>query len=399
MQSRATFRNSTKVTGARARHAARASGFTLIELLVAMAVTLILMAAALTTFKSASDAAYQVSLRAEMQANARVAVNEIVLDLTQAGTNIGLGAPSLPKAPSSPGDPPGGIDPVFGCDPSGCHLPGSGATGLNQFVDGKLYKVTPGYSAGPLVASSPTNAPTDAITIIYVDPGLNAPANPAGWNNSTVTVAQDGSSAAVTDATVIPKLNDPQFGLHVGDVLLIQNANGQAVGDVTRFDGASGTIYFDNADPLQINQTGAPVGSIATTLSTVDPKTGNRVFPSPTTVSRLVMATYYLDDQVAGADGPDSRLMRQLGSQSSVPVAEHIENLQFTYDLFDPNTNTVTAGLQAPASPSEIRKINIQITARSPARNRRGNYDRITFNTSVGPSNLSLHQPFTQPGP
>lgn len=364
-----------------------------------MAVTLILMAAALTTFKSASDAAYQVSLRAEMQANARVAINEIVLDLTQAGANIGLGAPSLPKAPSAPGDPPGGIDPVFGCDAGGCHLPGSGATGSNQFTDGKLYKVTPGNAAGPLVASSPTNAPTDAITIIYVDPSLNSPGNPSGWNNSTVTMAQDGSNAVLTDPTVIPKLTDPQFGLHIGDVLLLQNANGQAVGDVTRFNSGSGTIYFDNADPLQLNQTGAPVGNIVSTLSTLDPTSGNRVFPSPTTISRLVMVTYYLDDQVAGADGPDSRLMRQLGSQNSVPVAEHIENLTFTYDLFDPNTNAVNAALPAPTNPSEIHKVNIQITARSPVRNRHGAYDRITFNTSVGPTNLSLHQAFTTPTP
>ena len=113
------------------------------------------------------------------------------------------------------------------------------------------------------------------------------------------------------------------------------------------------------------------------------------------------MVTYYLDDQVAGADGPDSRLMRQVGSQPAVPLAEHIENLQFFYDLFDPDTNSLTAGLPdavtgvpPSAKPNEIRKVNISITARSPRRNRQGGYDRVTFNTSVGPRNLGTHDSF-----
>jgi len=373
----------------------RESGFTLIELLVAMAVTLVLMAAALTTFKSVSDAAYQVSLRAEMQANARVAINEIVLDLTQAGTSMSASAPPLPKAPSAPGDPPGGINPVFGCDPNGCHLPGSGATGTNQFTDGMLYKITPGYQAGPIVASSSTGTPTDAITIVYSDPNFTLLAL------NGATFAPDGSNVVVP-ASAIPQLTDPQFGLHIGDILLMQTqGNRQAVGDVTRFDPGSGTIYFDNADPLQINQTGAPSGSIITSLC-INPGGGAPPnCPGTINMSRLTMVTYYLDDQVAGADGPDSRLMRQVGSQASVPLAEHIEDLTFTYDLFDPNTNTLTAGLPAamagnPLSPkpNEIRKINIRITARSLRRNRQGNYDRVTFNTSVGPPNLSLHESF-----
>src|SRR5437868_12678839 len=194
-----------------AKRRRRDAGFTLIELMVAMAVTLVIMAAVLSVFKKASDAAYQVSLRAEMQANARVAINEIVLDLNQAGTKMGSGGISIPEAP-------GGINPLFGCDASGCHLPGSGATGTNQFTDGVLYKITPGHLAGPLVAGSPDNQPTDAITITYIDPTLDPTANPvSGWNGVEVTVAPDGSSATVKNAADAPKLTDPQFGLHVGD--------------------------------------------------------------------------------------------------------------------------------------------------------------------------------------
>jgi len=380
------------------------AGFTLIELMVAMALTLVIMAAVLTVFKKASDAAYQVSLRAEMQANARVAINEIVLDLNQAGSGkgmVGLGAIPIPKAPSAPGDPAGAINPLFGCDPGGCHLPGSGATGSNQFTDGQLYKVAPGHFAGPLVAGSPNPNPTDVMTITYIDPTIDGTANPAsGWNGKVVAnVAPDGSSV-VAQAADVPKLADPQFGLHIGDIVLLQNQNGRAVGDVTGFDPGSGTIFFGNADPLQLNQTGAPSGSIATSLSNPAPPLGDGLIPAPS-ISRLIMVTYYLDDQVAGADGPDSQLMRQVGSQRAVPLAEHIENLQFFYDLFDPDTNSVTAGLPDAATgvppspkPNEIRKVNITITARSPRRNRQGGYDRVTFNTSVGPRNLGTHDSF-----
>ena len=372
----------------------RDAGFTLIELMVAMAVTLVIMAAVLSVFKKASDAAFQVSLRAEMQANARVAINEIVLDLNQAGSGtVGLGAISIPKSPNA-------VNPLFGCDASGCHLPGSGATGSNQFTDGQFYKIAPGYRAGPLVAGSPNNGPTDAITVTYIDPNLDATSNPAaGWNKTTVlTIADDGSSVVVP-ANAIPKLTDPQFGIHVGDVLLLENSDGQAVGDVTRFNAGSGTIFFDNGDPLQLNQTGAPSGNIAYSLSD-QPHLSPRTYPQ-TSIYRLVMVTYYLDDQVVGADGPDSRLMRQVGSQAAVPLAEHIENLQFWYDLFDPDTNSVTAALPdaitgAPPTPKpdEIRKVNIRITARSPRRNRQGTYDRVTFNTAVGPRNLGTHDSF-----
>jgi len=367
------------------------AGFTLIELMVAMALTLVIMAAVLTVFKKASDAAYQVSLRAEMQANARVAINEIVLDLNQAGTGlVGLGAISVPKAPSAPGDPAGAVNPMFGCDAGGCHLPGPGATGINQFTDGLLYKVTPGHFVGPIIQTSPVGGPTDAITITYLDPTVDTTTNPAsGWNGAQVAnVAPDGSSLVMQPAW-IAKLSDLQFGLHVGDILLIQSGS-NAVGDVTRFDSGSGTIFFDNADPLQLNQTGAPAGNIKALSPFAN-----------ATISRLVTVTYYLDDAVQGADGPDSRLMRQVGSQAAVPLAEHIEDLEFSYDLFDTDTNSLTAALPdaatgAPpvAKPNEIRKINIKITARSPRRNRQGNYDRVTFNTSVGPRNLGTHDTF-----
>src|SRR5438445_13515195 len=61
-------------------------GFTLVELMVSMAVTLIVLGTALTVFKKSMDAATTVTAKAEMQANARAAINGIVRELSQAGS-------------------------------------------------------------------------------------------------------------------------------------------------------------------------------------------------------------------------------------------------------------------------------------------------------------------------
>ena len=61
-------------------------GFTLVELMVSMAVTLIVLGTALTVFKKSMDAATTVTAKAEMQADARAAINGIVRDLSQAGS-------------------------------------------------------------------------------------------------------------------------------------------------------------------------------------------------------------------------------------------------------------------------------------------------------------------------
>ena len=62
----------------------RKRGFSLIELLIAMVVTLIIMTGAMMMFKKSSDAIFIVAQKAEMQSNARVAVNSIVRDVSRA---------------------------------------------------------------------------------------------------------------------------------------------------------------------------------------------------------------------------------------------------------------------------------------------------------------------------
>jgi hypothetical protein len=90
--------------------------------------------------------------------------------------------------------------------------------------------------------------------------------------------------------------------------------------------------------------------------------------------------------------------MRQVGSHQPIPIAEHIEDLKFTYDVVDPITNALTAnsldaslGTPPVSQPNQIRKVNINVTARAARRETtNGDFLRINLTTSIGPRNLSF---------
>ncbi|MGZ4817481.1 MAG: PilW family protein [Terriglobales bacterium] len=348
------------------------SGFTLVEVMVGVVVMLTILAAIALIFQKAVQTTQLVHSRTEVTGELRAAVNQISRDLNQAGTGIPLGGIPIPSAAT------GGANPTFGCDFTQCYLSTN-----NSFTQGTLYKVTPGFQAGP------TNTEiTDAIVIAYLDPNLNWTAYP------TNVVADDGSSLTMPAGTT-PVLADPSVGLNVGDLLLMQNTNGSAVGLVTTYDPPTGVITFANLDPLNINQPAAPVGNIKALRFNPVPAVGPK-YPA-LTVSRIMLITYFLQ-QVNTPDGVDTRLMRQVGARTPVPVAEHIEDLKFTYDLVNDTTGTVAVSLPDAATgtpalpkPNQIRKINLTITARSLRANSYGALDRMTISTSIGPRNLSFH--------
>jgi hypothetical protein len=120
---------------------------------------------------------------------------------------------------------------------------------------------------------------------------------------------------------------------------------------------AGQVITFNAGDVFNLNQRGAPAGSI------LDIQIGG-AFPANTyTALRLNMFSYYLNT-TARARIP--RLMRQYNFQAARSVAEVIENLQLSYDFVDGVTNptdqaTVPAGL----SENQIRKVNLAMSGRS----------------------------------
>jgi hypothetical protein len=237
--------------------------------------------------------------------------------------------------------------------------------------------VTPGNAIGPTISE-----PSDAIKVVYVDPSLN-------WSAFQAALIAPNGGSLTMPITTLPAPTDPAVGITPGDIMLLQNAYGSAVGVVTSV--GAFTINFGR-DPLNINQLNAPSGNIRA-LST--PGSNPPTYP-PTQVSRLTMITYFIQPFV-GPTGPDARIMRQVGAHTPVPIAEHIEDLKFTYDIVDPITNALTAnsvdatiGAPPVSQPNQIRKVNISLTARAVRREANGDFMRINLTTSIGPRNLSF---------
>src|SRR5206468_1683622 len=136
-------------------------------------------------------------------------------------------------------------------------------------------------------------------------------------------------------------------------LIMFNNSHGDALQQVT---GVSGqTVNFASGDSLNLNQPGAPQGSI---MNLRDGTT----FRS-TTATRVWMVTYYLDTT---ADPQSPRLMRRINNRAGETVALVLEDLQLSYDLVDGVTNPTGIDTPtAPNSPNQIRKVNILLTGRS----------------------------------
>jgi Tfp pilus assembly protein PilW len=335
-------------------------GFSLAEAVVATGASVVLLGGAVLLFQQAMGAAFIVTQRAEMQQNARVAINMIVRDAGIAATGMPVGGIQLPSGAGS-------VPARFACDaPAGCHVTN------NSYPNARLYPLTPGDGLGPVIGG----VATDVVTIAYRDSSYALDQYPL------TSINQAGTEVHV-DPLTSPPINDPAAGITAGDLLVLCNANGCAAAVVTATQPASQQISLDSGDALNMNQPAAAFGNVAS-LAT-PPGSGN--YPQ-TRAYRALVVTYYID--ASNADSPT--LMRQVSAHTPVPAAERIDNLQITYDTFDENTSVATANLpDAGGSPSQIRKMNVGITARPVSENpsARG-LERVTLGTAVNARNLSF---------
>src|SRR5580700_12120334 len=185
-------------------------GFTMIELLISLAVTVVVMGGAVLLFYNSVQSSTRSLKYSEIQTEARAALSQITRDLSQAGTGVPLNGIAIPSTTT------GGANPNFSCDTNQCYTAVD-----NPFTQGLLYKVTPGNAIGPTISE-----PSDAIKVVYVDPTLNW----AGVQASAI--APNGGSVTMPAGTV-PAVNDPAVGITPGNVMLLQNVYGSAVGVVT----------------------------------------------------------------------------------------------------------------------------------------------------------------------
>jgi prepilin-type N-terminal cleavage/methylation domain-containing protein len=334
-------------------------GFTMIELLISMALGLIVLASVTQFFKMGMDTSQVVSQRAEMQQDVRAAINLVAKDITMAGAGMPTGGVALPYGTGN-----NGIS-LFAVDQTGKawlannkYLSGNLGTPA-ALVSNHMYSIIPcpatGMQMGGPGVIAATGKAADAITTIYVD--YSFPLNQYGIafpNNTSITL----TPPVPAPVPALPAVDDPATGIKVGDLILMSNnTNGSAIGEVTRVAPGGGTITFSDLDPLNINQSGALSGNIAGISGGAN-----------TVAYRVYAITYFID-----ATGTQTRLMRQVNGQVPVPVADNIIALNFTYDTCDGNTTGAQAATCANISnpiasgytPNDIHKVNISVMGQS----------------------------------
>jgi prepilin-type N-terminal cleavage/methylation domain-containing protein len=379
-------------------------GFTLLEMLVSLAIGSLVIGVAVQVFARSMAATWIVSQKAEMQQDARAAINLLNKDTRLAGAGMPTGGVALTSGT--------GTSPVYGRDYTGkSYLGPNNNTPINfptQTVGAStipyLYGVIPGCSRG--IQLNAAKGPTDIITIVYGDaafPLSNYQVTFNDVNGNSVTF----TSTNAADAAV----NNPGVGLKQGDLVLFQAklgnggaaTTGYAIAEVTAAAPAGGgptyTVLFGNADPLLLNQNAGTAGDLKQIVTTV-----GAVSPGAF-AKRIWMITYYLWNQPnpSGAGVPTPVLMRQVNGRVPVPVAENVADLRFTYDTYDTAGNLLNAtcdgGQSIGVNPNQIRTINVtHLTFRSQLPGARSilgptqGYQSLDVQNSVSARNLSFTQ-------
>ena len=332
-------------------------GFSLFELIVVLGLGMVLLSGALVLTQQAVEVSEMVAQRSEMQQNGRVAINMMARDLSLSGTGFPTDGVQLPSGTSSQ-------ESYFACDPSDCYITD------NIYTQERLFAVTPGDGKGPTIEG----VVTDVVTLVYND-------STSRLDQYVLTGMDVEGSQIYLDLNTTPAYDHPVVGLRAGDVLVLSNTHGLAVGTVTDVL-TNGEVRLAPNDALGLNQGDAGFGNIKSITSPPDPPD----FP-PTYAKRINIISYYID-----ASDPDStRLMRQVSAHSPVPVAENIVDLQMTFDIFDDITEAGAVDLSdVGTSLNQIRKINISLDIRSPVESLLDrDFQRIHLTTSVGPRDLA----------
>src|SRR6202166_2214500 len=219
--------------------------------MVAIFLGVIVLAALAVLFKAGMNSAMLLTQRAETQQNMRAAIDLMVKDISMAGAGLPAGGIQLPAGAGSSAS-------LFACDQSGtCHVPAN-AYPTNNY----MYGIIPGFSNGvegsAIVPAAPPPAINDSITSIYAD--YNFPL----WEDD-VTFPVPGNGTAIALAPNAAYVPAPPFlqsagGIQVGDLIMLSNSLGTAVGEVTGV--TATTITFANLDPLNFNQSGAAFNNI-----------------------------------------------------------------------------------------------------------------------------------------
>ncbi|HKW01729.1 MAG TPA: prepilin-type N-terminal cleavage/methylation domain-containing protein [Vicinamibacterales bacterium] len=324
------------------------AGFTLAETLVAMALTAIVISAAIETFNRAIGLFGTSRRVSETDETLQAAMSLMVRDFIQTGRGIPLGGIPIPSGNGS-------VQIV---------RPGPGA--LQFAASPTIPAISPGGGLGRNVIG----VATDIVNLFYADQTLNLSQFPLA------AISANGQTITVNAGTPINGVG----GLQIGDLILFSNAFGNAIGMVTNLPGGQ-QVTLGPGDPLNFNQPLAPQGTILNLQS------GPGVYP-PTTATRIVMISYYIDNQT---DPALPRLIRQINAGQPLAIALGAENLQLSYDFIDSINNPANQkNVPAGNSANQIRKVNLFLSTRSLDKSISLNdYFRNSMGTEIGLRSLS----------
>jgi hypothetical protein len=217
---------------------------------------------------------------------------------------------------------------------------------------------------------------------IYLPPGSSAPGSGGGCAGS---IGLSGASATFDPACVVsPSISGAT--INAGDLLMFSNTYGNALVMVTSVSWP--TVFFASGDPFNLNQTGLPCGTLrqlqiggqSPSLPTPCTILATGTAYPPTTVERVTMITYYLDNtSVPG----HVELIRRINFNPGQTVGDTLQNLHFTYNYSDGiavNQTSVPTGY----SESQIRSVSIALGAQSDAISQKtGKYIQTSVQTQV----------------
>lgn len=360
--------------------ARREAGMSLVELIVGMGLMTLIMGGVFGAMMEALRADETVKLTTGMNNNLRVAMDLLVRDTIQAGQ--GLPAGKVVSVPSGAGAlpilRPGPTGTTYTFDPTSASLPA----------------VAVGPGLGPVVSGQTT----DMVTLLAADNVLNQ-VEIVEVTATSLRLSPDIDNTDVPDAQ--------SDNVRPGDLLMLTKGSMSTLKYVT--DVAGDEIFFDEGDPLNLNQSGAEHGTLAQYIAAAPADVAACPLPPrpctfqivPSVGTRIRMISYYLE--TPGGDDGDLRLIRRINANPPTAVAFSIENFLLSYDLVDGVTNPVDVamiaadvtggGACAPASCSanQIRKVNVTITGRSAERHSQtGQFLRNTLATQISLRNLAL---------
>jgi hypothetical protein len=330
-----------------------------------MTITLLVVAGTLAMLDQGQHTSEGIALSSNTLQNLRAGMNYLSRDVVLAGQGLPTGGVSIPNGSGVPVNRPGptGTTYTFGTSP-------------NFFT--AIPAVTTGGGLGPNVLR-----PSDMITVMYTDNSLTLNQNvindPGGTPPCSGSI--DPNGAFVTfDINCTPLGAGPGGqNIQAGDLIMFSNAQGNALAAVTTIAGQ--TLNFATGDPYNLNQRTDPSG----TMKQIQVPRGSGTYP-PTTATRLLMLTYYLDN----TQPENPRLMRRVNFNLPSAVSEDIEDLQISYDFVDGNGNP--SDLKDPPandSPNQIQNVNLFIAGRSSYPFSQTNqYYRNNLITQVAPRSL-----------